>query len=374
MPQPSLSSENLASFPRPSKVLALVISCFDHKTTWPRVGQWAAAADRDERNVAIVAANSSLDVPFRLAAAFPSTAGLNASSSHLQLLTVRGSDGYCGLPVKVVMALHAVLSLPAFKNIGHIIKIDDTDVTAGLRDGFHLEQLRRHLDSSARWRSADYLGRRGFISKLGRGQSIEYVRQQYPHRIANDSHWSTGAPSCDEGTNFTYVQGGKGMYILSRHAMQLIASVWPLDSMGNLSIAECAEDVTIAKALSHRCVEPQEFDFPFPMKTEKTDAEDGFDATCDMIQKALVDNGMVPSWFTFDQTLRVLKAEGLFNETDISDGTVITHILDKLSREGVIPGVLSTSQAMPAPSPPPPMLPAPCGRCLRDTPGWCCPN
>ena len=283
---------------RKVSVLALVISCHSHSAQWPTLDAWASEIDRQTSggDVAVVVANSSVtgfarghSVPFERT---PLRFSNSSRHDRLHLLTVRAPDTYCGLPVKVVMALHAVrwpvsglrtlsrytsrrppsvppppecllslwsqvLDLSAFAHVTHVIKFDDTDIFDGIRSGVRLAALDTVLADNATMGSADYLGHVGHIRKLGRAQSISYVRQVYPGRIAHDPLWADGAPSCDEGTNFTYVEGGKGMYILSRRALRLITSVWPLDSMGTLALAECAEDVTIAKALAHRCVTPQ---------------------------------------------------------------------------------------------------------------------
>ena len=45
------------------------------------------------------------------------------------------------------------------------------------------------------------------------------------------------------------------MYILSRHALEAVASVWGMHDMDALAAAECgAEDVTVGRALMNRCI------------------------------------------------------------------------------------------------------------------------
>ena len=52
---------------------------------------------------------------------------------------------------------------------------------------------------------------------------------------------------------FAYAWGSLG-YLLSRHALELITSVWTLHEMPALAASDYLEDMAVANALSHRCV------------------------------------------------------------------------------------------------------------------------
>lgn len=175
----------------------------------------------------------------------------------MRLLTVRAKDDYASLHVKMIAAVHAVLHLVELRHASHVLKLDDTDVLAGVRNGLDFVALGHLLQHNKRLAGADYFGREGFVWHNMHGPQIQYwLRKHHPDEHIN-------AVSCHGGPVHHYVDGGNGAPMYSRRAFELIASVWPLTELPVLAEAEVnAEDFVLGRALQHRCVEPEVIEYP----------------------------------------------------------------------------------------------------------------
>lgn len=233
-------------------VLVLVLSCFAHQLKWPRLVEWSQR-QRGAPQVYILAGNES--IPKR------KLFELKGLSNSTGTLHVRADDSYSGLTTKMLAALHAVRRAPELAVFTHVLKLDDTDILEGRREGLHFDELEGMLLGN----QDDYVGltnelyRRSMrfrdFPRISDADVASWLARVHPGQI------SSVETTCD--TQYQFVEGGRGVPTYSRHAIDLIAEVFPEKDLAAVARSEQpAEDFVLAKALSHRCVQPKPLSYP----------------------------------------------------------------------------------------------------------------
>lgn len=120
------------------------------------------------------------------------------------ILIVKCEDSYDYLPVKVYLMIQAILKIPRFNNITHILKVDDHDTI--IQYNF-LNFLNRRITFP------DYCGQK--IQNYQNGNRLWHM-----NKCPFNSRWFNKEY---EGNFSTWIDGGSG-YILSKEAMKLIVS------------------------------------------------------------------------------------------------------------------------------------------------------
>ena len=151
------------------------------------------------------------------------------------------------------MALHAVLTLPAFATISHTLKVDGTHALQPPQYAPPLADITGLLITNERMRNAPYLGQEAYIDFSPADRAAPHKAMAYLKEHQPDSYWAKGGRACNNGGNPTlFVIGSAGLPMLSRHGMELIASVWPETNASMEALyrsAGSAEDMAIGLAL-----------------------------------------------------------------------------------------------------------------------------
>lgn len=125
-----------------------------------------------------------------------------------RILTLKCNDTYDYLPVKVCLMIKAILEIPDFCNITHILKVDDHDTNVS--ENIH-EEL-NHIELS------DYCGQKLHNSYNGN-------RKWHYRKCPIDSIWYNKEYT---GHYAPWIDGGCG-YILSRKSMNIISNEYSKD-------------------------------------------------------------------------------------------------------------------------------------------------
>lgn len=149
-----------------------------------------------------------------------------------RILTLKCNDTYDYLPVKVCLMIKAILEIPNFCNITHILKVDDHDTH--VPENIH-EEL-KHIELS------DYCGQN--LINLYNGD-----RKYHYGKCPIDSIWYNKEYS---GNYVPWIHGGCG-YILSRKSMNIISNEYSND-IYNYNIYE---DVMISLILKKHGIFPK---------------------------------------------------------------------------------------------------------------------
>tara|TARA_B110001450_G_scaffold199823_1_gene188664 strand:- start:238 stop:717 length:480 start_codon:yes stop_codon:yes gene_type:complete len=118
------------------------------------------------------------------------------------ILTLKRNDTYDYLPVKIYLMIKAILKIPKFNDITHILKIDDWDTK--IDNNIHNKIKNIKL--------SNYCGQR-----LNSRTSISNTKWHF-NKCPLDSIWNNKKY---EGKYVPWLDGGCG-YILSRNAMNII--------------------------------------------------------------------------------------------------------------------------------------------------------
>ena len=162
-----------------------------------------------------------------------------------RVLYLNCRDTYECLPEKVICMIDQVINIPQFKDITHIIKIDDYEAVN------LTEEKIQNLYSYK------------IISKY------HYVGQELLQEAGTDArkyHYGKVTPECEwdntlyRGIYVPWMNGGKS-YILSRAAMVLINHEYNTSNLDILYKKEIYEDLMIAKCLFKHGVVPKEINY-----------------------------------------------------------------------------------------------------------------
>ena len=149
------------------------------------------------------------------------------------ILTLKCGDTYDYLPVKIYLMIKAVLEIPEFKNITHILKIDDWDTKIDNDITKKIDEINLH----------DYCGQQLHKDFFG-------MRNYHFNKCPKDSMWNDKKY---EGDFVPWLDGGSG-YILSKHAMQIIDNEFK--STDKIYENHIYEDVMIALILRKNAILP----------------------------------------------------------------------------------------------------------------------
>ena len=149
------------------------------------------------------------------------------------ILYLNCNDLYDGLPEKIICCIDAILKLDKFKDITHMLKIDDHDnkiskLTIDILNNKFLHILNKY----------DYVGQK--INKGGNG-----VRKWHFKKLSHHSKWYRKPY---EGEFVDWLDGGCS-YILSRKSMDYINNIYNIKNLNKLRKNEIFEDLMVAKIL-----------------------------------------------------------------------------------------------------------------------------
>jgi hypothetical protein len=168
--------------------------------------------------------------------------GAEKSSLNGNILSLECNDKYEGLPEKMICAIDFILKCDNFKDITHILKIDDdnsftSEDIANIPKGFATVLT-----------SFDYIGQR-----IWPGINRRHNRDWHFNKVSPDSHWHN---RLYEG-NFTDWADGGCSYILSRNALEIINNCYDTRDLEHISRTEIYEDVMISKVLARAGISPK---------------------------------------------------------------------------------------------------------------------
>jgi hypothetical protein len=162
-------------------------------------------------------------------------------------LTVISSDGYDGLPEKMMRAFAAILNEAVLQNITHVYKVDDSNV---------IDHPKIAGESNITLMEQGLCGQGGDYFAPADGYRIANCSEPriFPHsygnwsmKISNTSYWYNRDQPCNDGI-YSYAGGGFS-YLLSRAALGVLTARWPQESMPEYSHTYALEDVAVGTTL-----------------------------------------------------------------------------------------------------------------------------
>lgn len=222
-----------------SKMLILILSCHRYNHTWASLREWAASV-HPQGSVLILAG-----LP-------PGTSALrNKQPYDLSLadgtLFVASGDTYNSLPEKVVRAFISIRNDPQLQHITHVLKVDDTSIAE-----FPATYDAGVFESALADVAGDYFSSMMNYAVVNCAEPSPHCESTYHLQHEDESsYWHNRTYHFPQAT-FLYALGGGGGYIVSRRALDLVASRWPLrkESMDELAYAGVYEDVLLGHTLS----------------------------------------------------------------------------------------------------------------------------
>jgi hypothetical protein len=161
-----------------------------------------------------------------------------------KLLYLNCNDHYEGLPEKMILMIEQILTMPEFKHITHILKIDDHDTyftDENIQNLYNLKDLHFH----------NYIG-----------QKKEYrppntLSDYHFGKISKHSHWNN---KMGDVSDVTWLDGGCS-YILSRKAMRLINKTYNSSNINVVRNKEIFEDVMMGRLLASNNISAHEVNY-----------------------------------------------------------------------------------------------------------------
>lgn len=166
--------------------------------------------------------------------------GVGAPKLLGNILVLPCGDTYDRLPEKMIHLLAAVRSLPAFSDVTHILKHDDTDAHCS-------PEAYEYIKAMLTREGGDYVGQSLFMMKEGATSDYHFGK------VHADSRWNNQLFVCKQDSR--YCGGGKS-YILSRTAMDHVLTRWNPSNTEQLYEEEIFEDVMMGRALTAAGVVP----------------------------------------------------------------------------------------------------------------------
>ena len=210
-------------------LLVVVISCHKHKDKWP------AILTKGIQNLIIITGGDTLQ-------------------RDGQLLHLNCSDTYDGLPEKIICMVEYIVKSEEFKDITHILKIDDNDAFFTQQNIYTilgLEELKTH----------DYIAQQ---LNTANNPKIDLVRRYHISKVQKGSYWYH-KPYDGEFTD--WADGGCS-YILSRDAMTFMTYVYKSTDLDCIRRHEILEDVMVAKILRTFNIFPKQIDYGINIRLE----------------------------------------------------------------------------------------------------------
>ena len=199
------------SYKKETNILVTVMSCKKHSHLWEEI-------KKRTKNLIIF------------------TSSYNNSPTYydkdLRILYLRCNDSYEGLPEKMILMIEQILTLPEFKNITHILKIDDHDTyftDENIKNLYNLKEL--HL--------YNYIGQKKEYRAPNTWSDYHFGK------VTQTSHWNNKK---GDVSDVTWLDGGCS-YILSRKAMKYINKFYNSSNIKSVRRNEIYEDVMIGRLL-----------------------------------------------------------------------------------------------------------------------------
>ena len=158
-----------------------------------------------------------------------------------KVLYLNCNDFYEGLPEKIILMIEQVLSLETFKDVTHLLKIDDHDIDY-IRDSSCIDRLN----------GRDELWKHDYI-----GQTLREV----PGSGYGGCHFGKVTKGCYWDSKFytgpftSWLDGGH-TYILTRTALQIINTKYNSNNISLIRTSEIYEDVMVAVILAEYGIKP----------------------------------------------------------------------------------------------------------------------
>jgi len=149
-----------------------------------------------------------------------------------KLLYLNCNDNYEGLPEKMILMIEKILTLPDFKSVTHILKIDDHDTyftNENIKNLYSLNEI--HLYN--------------YIGQKKEYRSSNTLSDYHFGKVSDKSFWNNKK---GDVSNVTWLDGGCS-YILSRKAMKIINKFYNSSNLKTLRQNEIYEDVMIGRIL-----------------------------------------------------------------------------------------------------------------------------
>jgi hypothetical protein len=213
------------------RLLIMIVSHHNNAHLWKHLLEWGDQVHPggDVLILAGIPPNRTLQQPYEL-------------SLSKRTLIVNASDAYDSLAVKVFLGYNSIYADPQLAGITHVFKIDDTTVRDGTGvfklTGFNATQAQSAVASQP----LDYLTSEFGYNVYDCAARPPEDMEWHFGRVPNTSYWNNRHQPCD--WVFAYGNGEYG-YFLSRRALGLISSHWPVSSMDEFYHQFIYEDMAV---------------------------------------------------------------------------------------------------------------------------------
>jgi hypothetical protein len=200
-------------YKKPINILVTVLSCKKHSHLWEEL---------KNRTENLIIFTGSYDKK-------------TYHDKHTKMLYLRCNDNYEGLPEKMVLMIEQILTLPEFKDVTHILKIDDHDTyftDNNIKNLYNLKEL--HLYN--------------YIGQKKEYRAPNTLSDYHFGKISKRSHWNNKK---GDVSDVTWLDGGCS-YILSRKAMKIINKFYNSSNIRTVRQNEIYEDVMMGRLLAMR--------------------------------------------------------------------------------------------------------------------------
>ncbi len=212
----------------PIDVLFVHVSCIKHKT------HWQAIIDMHQQNktkYVIICGKPLVERDYKL--------------DDRNVLYLNCCDKYEGLSEKIICAIHAILHIPQFANITHMLKVDDDNiyVSADVIKSLHMP---RNLNVIS---TCHYVGQR-----INSGRPD---RRWHFGKVSKSSIWHN-TPYI--GPHVPWLDGGCS-YLLSRKAMSIINSRYNFSNINEIRRQSIYEDLFVSIILRRYQIYPVQINY-----------------------------------------------------------------------------------------------------------------
>jgi len=150
-----------------------------------------------------------------------------------KILYLNCNDHYEGLPEKMILLIEQILNMPEFKNITHILKIDDHDT-------YFTDDNIKNIHNLNELHFYNYIGQKKEYRPPNTWSDYHFGK------ISKKNYWNNRKGNV---SNATWLDGGCS-YILSRKAMKCINKTYNSSNINILRKREIFEDVMIGRLLA----------------------------------------------------------------------------------------------------------------------------
>ena len=202
-----------------NKFLIVILSCYKNKHLWDKI------INRIEDDIIIFCGNEDQEEDFIL---------------ENKILSLKCRDTYECLPEKIICMLDSILKIDKYKDITHIIKIDDHDT---MFDSSTIDKLNDIILNSKS--PIDYAGQRF-------NNSFRASGKWHFNKCSKNSIWDKNEYI---GPVVPRIDGGCG-YVLSRKSINIINEKYKPCDIDNIYKTHIYEDIMIALILRENNVLP----------------------------------------------------------------------------------------------------------------------